>query len=69
MKLNKKQIIIGASVLVFLFVWFYIRPSMIRRYCVGKAFDRRTATQAEMSYRACLAKYGLKPEQLYIDVD
>ena len=68
MKTTTKVLIGGGILLVFL--WFQIRPALIRRDCTQVV--RRRADESEglpilkanIIYRECLTTWGMKPEDL-----
>lgn len=67
---TKNKVLIGGFILVGWFLWFQIRPSLIRRICferVKKEIDEPGelyAKQADNIYRLCLIKWGMKAESV-----
>ncbi len=59
MKKNKWFVLVIAIV-VFLFYWFQLRPSAIRKYCAGRISFSDAITGDDTYYQKCLHEKGLK---------
>lgn len=73
---KKKVVIVAVFILALsgLFCWFEIRPSQIRKLCsnpnidyeqlLGGKIDSSSGINLNSLYRVCLARHGMKPEDL-----
>ena len=70
---NNLIVIIVFLVAIFSIYWFFARPATVRSKCVkelrsevqkGKFNEDSTVDSANLVYRLCLIKNGLKPEDL-----
>lgn len=66
---GKIALIVGFTLVgCFLFYWFQIRTTQIRKNCANEAVGSNSAFTLHMSsvYRVCLAKNGLEPASLLV---
>lgn len=74
LKDNWFKVVIVLVIIIGWFYWFELRPGNIRHNCLKRVFDleeveeNQNSVRLNNNYRACLIKYKLKPESVFVNI-